>query len=122
MGGHFMLSPANLRLFLCSQPTDMRKSFDGLSGTVRQFLSQDPTSGQVFVFFNRRRDQVKALWWDDSGYALWHKRLERGTFRPGDQQGPIGTAELSMILEGIVAKGIRKLPRFHLRNRISQVR
>ena len=46
-----MLSPANLRLFLCSQPTDMRKSFDGLSGMIRQFLSQDPTSGQVFVFF-----------------------------------------------------------------------
>jgi len=121
MGRNLVLSPANLRLFLCSQPTDMRKSFDGLSGTVQQFLSQDPTSGQVFVFFNKRRDQVKALWWDESGYAIWHKRLERGSFRPGDQQGPIGTAELSMILEGIVAKGIRKLPRFRLEHRSPQV-
>ena len=95
----------------------MRKSFDGLSNLCRDHLREDPTSGQVFVFFNRRRDQVKALWWDSTGWAIWHKRLERGTFRPGDQHGPISAVELSMILEGIVAKGIRRLPRFHLENR-----
>ena len=111
-----MLMPSSVRLFVCRQPADMRKSFDGLSGLCRAHLQEDPTSGQVFVFFNRRRDQVKALWWDNTGWAIWHKRLERGTFRPGDHQGPIGTAELSMILEGIVAKGIQKLPRFHLRD------
>lgn len=72
-----MLTPANLRLFRCSHPTDMRKSFDGLSGMVRQFLSQDPASGHVFVFFNKRRDQVKVLWWDDSGYAIWHTETQR---------------------------------------------
>ena len=57
-----MLSPASsqLRLFVCGTATDMRKGFDGLSGLCRSLLSQDPTSGQVFVFFNRRRDQVKA--------------------------------------------------------------
>jgi transposase len=77
----------------------------------------NPTNGRVFVFFNRRRDQVKALWWDETGWAIWYKRLERGTFRPGEQHGSISPAELSMILEGIVAKGIRRLPRFHLENR-----
>jgi transposase len=112
-----MLMPSTVRLFVCRQSADMRKSFDGLSGLCREHLHEDPTSGQVFVFFNRRRDQVKALWWDRTGWAIWHKRLEQGTFRPGDQEGPIGTAELSMILEGIVAKGIRRLPRFHLEDR-----
>lgn len=109
-----MLMPSSLRLFVSRQPADMRKSFDGLSNLCRDPLQEDPTSGRVFVFFNRRRDQVKALWWDETGWAIWHKRLERGTFRPGDQHGPISSVELSMILEGIVAKGIRKLPRFRI--------
>lgn len=112
-----MLTTSLMRLFVCRQPADMRKSFDGLSNLCRTHLDEDPTSGQVFVFFNRRRDHVKALWWDSTGWAIWHKRLERGTFHPGDQQGPISPAELSMILEGIVAKGIRKLPRFRLEDR-----
>ena len=111
-----MLSPSNLRIFLCSQATDMRKSFDGLSCLVRQFLSQDPTSGQVFVFFNKRRDQVKALWWDDSGYAIWHKRLEAGRFHLEPHQGAISPAQLSLILEGIQVKMIRRLKRYRLPN------
>lgn len=109
-----MLSPSNLRIFLCSQPADMRKSFDGLSCTVRQYLSQDPTSGQVFVFFNKRRDQVKALWWDESGYAIWHKRLEAGRFHPDPDQGSISRAQLALILDGIQVKSIRQFKRFHL--------
>jgi len=118
--GRLMLSPSNLRLFLCSQATDMRKSFDGLSGVVRQFLSHDPTSGQVFVFFNKRRDQVKALWWDDSGYAIWHKRLEAGSFHPCSLQGQISHAELVMILEGIQVKELRKYKRFNLAEKCSE--
>lgn len=109
-----VMLPSSVRLFVSRAPADMRKSFDGLSGLCRDHLETDPTDGRIFVFFNRRRDQVKALWWDSTGWAIWHKRLERGTFRPGDQHGPIGMAELAMILEGIVAKGIRRLPRFHL--------
>lgn len=92
----------------------MRRSFDGLSCTVRQFLSQDPTSGQVFVFFNKRRDQVKALWWDESGYAIWHKRLEAGAFHLDPEQGPISHAQLGLILEGIQVKTVRKFKRFRL--------
>ncbi len=115
-----MLMPSSLRLFVCRQPADMRKSFDGLSNLCREHLKEDPTNGRVFVFFNRRRDHVKALWWDETGWAIWHKRLERGTFRPGEQHGSISPVELSMILEGIVAKGIRKLPRFHLESRLPE--
>jgi len=109
-----MLSPSNLRIFVSSQPADMRKSFDGLSCLCREFLGQDPTSGQVFVFFNRRRDQVKALWWDATGYAIWYKRLEAGCFHPGPRQGVISQVELSLILEGIEIKQARRFKRFHL--------
>ena len=109
-----MLSPSNLRIFVSRVPADMRRSFDGLSGMCRQFLGQDPTSGQVFVFFNKRRDQVKALWWDVSGYAIWHKRLEAGCFHPGDRQGLISHAELAMILDGIEIKSVHKYRRFRL--------
>jgi transposase len=114
-----MLSPANLRVFVCSQPADMRKSFDGLSCLCREFLGQDPTSGQVFVFFNRRRDQVKALWWDTTGYAIWYKRLEAGCFHPGPHQGVISQVELSLILEGIEIKDARRFKRFQLRESIA---
>lgn len=110
-----MLSPANLRIFVCSEPADMRKSFDGLSGLCREFLGQDPSSGQVFVFFNRRRDQVKALWWDICGFAIWYKRLEAGRFHFGTHQGAISQAELAMILEGIEIKDARRFKRFRLR-------
>ena len=113
-----MLSPSNLRIFVCHQPADMRKSFDGLSCLCREFLGQDPTSGQVFVFFNRRRDQVKALWWDTTGYAIWYKRLEAGCFHPNSHQGVISQVELSLILEGIEIKQARRLRRFHLRESI----
>ena len=111
-----MLSPSFLRVFVSREAADMRKSFDGLSGMCRSFLGEDPTSGQVFVFFNRRRDQVKALWWDVSGYAIWHKRLETGRFYPGDRQGPITSVELAMVLEGIEVKGTRRYRRFRLKD------
>ena len=114
-----MLSPSNLRIFVSSQPADMRKSFDGLSCLCREFLGQDPTNGQVFVFFNRRRDQVKALWWDVTGYAIWYKRLEAGCFHPGSRQGVISQVELSLILEGIEIKNARRFKRFRLRENIA---
>jgi transposase len=114
-----MLSPSNLRIFVCSQPADMRKSFDGLSCLCREFLGQDPTSGQVFVFFNRRRDQIKALWWDTTGFAIWYKRLEAGRFHFGASQGLISPLELSMILEGIEIKNVRKYRRFQLRDNVA---
>jgi hypothetical protein len=104
--------PAAVRVFLCRKPTDMRKSFDGLQGMVREFLGQDPLSGHLFLFFNRRRDRVKLLWWDRDGLAIWYKRLEAGTFQElrsdsctGQSSGEAGvelsTTELALLLTGI---------------------
>ena len=69
-----------VRVWLYSEPTDMRKSFDGLSGLVKHQLKEDPLSGQWFVFINRRKTQMKILYFDRSGYCIWSKRLVQGQF------------------------------------------
>ena len=68
------------RYYYYREATDMRKSFDGLSGLIRTGLNRDPLSGDVFVFINRRRTHIKLLVWDRNGFVLFYKRLERGTF------------------------------------------
>jgi transposase len=68
--------PAAVRVFLCTQPTDMRKSFDGLLGMAREYLGQDPLSGHLFLFLNRRRDRVKILFWERDGLVIWYKNQE----------------------------------------------
>lgn len=101
------------RIFLRRQPTDMRKSFDGLSGIVRSELGRDPLAGDLFVFVNRRRDFVKALYWDRDGLALWSKRLERGRFAPRpDGPAEIGREELVLLLEGVRARVVSRSPRW----------
>jgi hypothetical protein len=67
---------ANLRIFLHARPTDMRKSFDGLCGLVRNVLQADPLDGSLFLFVNRRGDRLKMLWWDRDGLALFYKKFE----------------------------------------------
>lgn len=92
------------RIFICTERIDMRKSFDGLIGVVRNRLECDPLAGDWFVFLNRNGDRVKILYWDGDGFAIWYKRLERGTFRIPAGNGISMTmtrAELTMILEGI---------------------
>jgi transposase len=110
--------PASVRVFLAAEPMDLRKSFDGLAAATRDTLKQDPLSGHLFVFLNRRSDRVKILLWDRNGYWLMTKRLERGRFRTpvGDGQIEIEAAELALMLEGIDLAGARRRPRWIPKN------
>ncbi|MCX7429686.1 MAG: IS66 family insertion sequence element accessory protein TnpB [Planctomycetia bacterium] len=74
-------------IYLHSGATDMRKSFDGLSGIIRGTFGGDPADGSLFLFVNKRRDRIKALWWDGDGFVLWYKRLEQGTFETVPARG-----------------------------------
>jgi transposase len=109
--------PSALRIFLAVEPADMRKGFDGLTQLVRERIAEEPLSGHLFVFRNRRRDRVKILYWDRDGLALWYKRLEKGTFRFPEAKGgrvEVTPAEMAAILEGIDLSRARRLPRFAL--------
>ena len=99
------------RIYLYSDPCDMRKSFDSLCGIIRTELRADPLSGSLFVFCNRRRNMVKLLYWDSDGFAIWYKRLEKGTFSLPVIHGAGGIIErrqLYMLLEGVVPEQIEK--------------
>jgi transposase len=108
-----MPSPA-VRVFVASVAVDLRRSFDSLAACTEQLLHQDPLSGHLFVFRNRQGDRVKILYWDRTGYCLWYKRLEKGTFRlPSGCDGvEISAAELVLLLEGIDLAGARQRLRF----------
>jgi transposase len=96
--------PATVRVFVAVPPADLRKGYDGLSRLAREAIQQDPLSGHLFVFANRRRDRIKILYWDRDGYALWYKRLERGVFRfpqPTANHIEVSAAEMAAILAGI---------------------
>lgn len=93
----------------------MRKGFDGLSGLVRQGLTKDPLSGDVFIFFNKRRSQVKLLLWEKDGFSVYYKRLEHGTYElPTSPSAELRSDELMLILQGISLKSVRRRKRFDL--------
>lgn len=103
------------RYFLYGGVTDMRKSFDGLSGMVRSEMQGDLLSGDAFIFINRRRNMMKLLVWDRTGFVIYYKRLEKGTFELPQSTGnqlQIDWADLVMILEGVRLKSIRRRPRY----------
>lgn len=108
----------NTRIFVYTESTDMRKSFNGLSGIVKEHFHVDLFSGHLFVFFNRRRDYVKILAWDKDGLALWSKRLEVGTFEEmvSSEQGSfeIDSAKLVMMLRGIQIEGTPRRRRYSI--------
>lgn len=96
-----MLSlPPAVRIFVARGPTDLRRSFDRLAAMVETVLRQDPFSGHVFCFFNRRRDRVKLLVWERGGFWLLYKRLEEGTFAPVER-AEMSPRDLYLLLEGI---------------------
>lgn len=108
----FTLSSIN-RFHLYSQPTDMRKSFDGLSGIIQDALGSNPCSGDVFVFINRRRDKVKLLHWQGISFMLYYKRLEEGTFEVPNYDPQVGSITLNytqmvMLVDGLTIKNIHK--------------
>jgi transposase len=116
--------PPAVRLFVATQPTDMRKQFDGLANAARHVLERDPMSGHLFIFFNRRRTMVKGLYWDRTGYCLWSKRLARGTFRlpawNGQAVVEMEAAELGLILQGLELRGAAKRTRWTAAHRESK--
>ncbi|HIC35618.1 MAG TPA: IS66 family insertion sequence element accessory protein TnpB [Gammaproteobacteria bacterium] len=113
-----MLSFApNLRIYLHTRPTDMRNSFDGLCGLVRNVFEADPTDGSLFLFINRRRDRIKILWWDRDGFALFYKRLEAGTFEmlrttEGSAVLQIDATQLAMLLGGVTLESAHRRKRY----------
>lgn len=101
-----LILPSSVKVFLCTQPTDMRCSFNKLSMLAEHVMHQDPLTGHLFVFFNKGGDKCKILWWDRTGFAIWYKRLEEGTFErvPSPDHATaleIDMAKLTWILEGI---------------------
>lgn len=101
------------RIFLYRQACDLRRSFDRLAVLVRDELREDPLSGDLYMFINRRRTMLKALYWDSDGYALWQKRLERGRFpMPEGEQSRLERVELMHVLEGVKVSGLKRLPRY----------
>lgn len=103
-----------VRIFVCREPVDMRKSFDGLSGAVIDVVDQDPQSGHLFLFFNKRRSMMKALVWESSGYWVLSKRLDGGRFQVFDRAcGSVNSfeltsSELALLVDGIDLRGAKR--------------
>ena len=105
------------RYYLYQDPADMRKGFDGLSGLVRNELGQNPLSGDVFVFINKGRNRMKLLVWEEGGFVLYYKRLERGRFElpkmeTADRSAVISWQKLMLIVKGIDLQSVRRRKRF----------
>lgn len=113
-----LMLPSSVRIHLASQPIDLRKGFYKLAAVARRVVKKDPLSGHIFVFMNRRRNRVKCLWWDRTGWAVFYKKLERGTFalptEPllGQSHIEVDAGELALILEGIDLRGANRRRRW----------
>jgi transposase len=103
--------PPSVRIYFALDPVDLRKGFDGLGNVARSLLDEDPMSGHLFVFITRRGNRAKILFWDRTGWVIYYKRIERGTFRVPKRRGlgevkvEVEAAELMLILEGIELAG-----------------
>jgi len=114
------LSP-QIRVFLYRLPTDMRKSFNGLVALTESALKQDPLSGSLFVFVNRRRDRIKILYWGQTGFCIWYQQLQKGTYQLPAEDAieeletiEVTRSQLSLILDGIDLSSARQRMRFQL--------
>lgn len=116
-----MFSLGAARYYLYREPTDMRKSFDGLCGLVTTRLKQNPMSGDVYLFVNKPRNRIKLLRWETGGFVLFYKRLEKGTFELplGEKSGECNNldyGELAMLITGISMRNTKKRRRFLQQN------
>jgi transposase len=106
-----------VEIYLCAEATDMRRGFDGLMRMAAEHLARDVLAGGLYVFVNRRRDRLKLLYWDSDGLAIWHKRLEAGTFQlpPIDERTKcvlLNGMQLGLILGGIDLASVRQRKRY----------
>ncbi len=113
-----MIAPSNTRIFICTDATDMRKSFSSLCGVIRKAMHLEPFSGSLFVFKNKNADRIKIVFWDGDGFVMWYKVLAKGSFRFPDLQNlssagvEIDATMLRLILDGIDLSSIRRQRRF----------
>ncbi len=112
-----MTDLTNLRIFVCTTPIKMNLSFDGLMGMAQETFDQDPLSGHLFLFLNRRRDRIKILFWDIDGFCIWYKRLEVGAFQlpvatEGEQGIELNCSQLNRLLGGLDLTSGRRRRRY----------
>lgn len=105
--------PTGTNIYLCTQPVDFRKGFDGLTGVVTAALGHNVTDGSLFLFVNRKQDRIKALWWETGGLTLWYRRLEQGTVELPKADGDrshvtIDSVELAMWIAGVPLKSAKQ--------------
>lgn len=98
--------PTHVPIYFYAQPVDLRKSFDGLCGIVETAFARKVLDGHLFLFVNKRRDMIKALWWESGGLVIWYKRLEEGTLElpivaEGQTHVTIDATELAMLISGV---------------------
>jgi len=111
--------PSSVRIFVAAEAVDLRRGFDGLAALTRSVINRDPMCGHLFVFLNRRRDRVKILLWDRTGFLCLYKRLEAGTFAlpaapdAGGRHVEIDSGDLALMLEGVDLRGARRRPRWY---------
>ena len=110
--------PPSVRIYVAAEPVDLRRGFYGLAAATRHILRQDPLCGHLFCFINRRRNRMKILIWQASGFLLLYKRLERGCFHfpfepaLGQRQIEMDATDLALMMEGIDLRGARRRPRW----------
>lgn len=114
---------ASTRVFLCSEAINMKYSFDCLAGLVKSHFGMNPACGHLFVFFSRRRDRLKLLFWDSEGFVLYYKRLDRGTFSWLDdldlsEGGEMDASDFAVILSGVNPPHVRASKKEERRNNV----
>jgi len=108
---------SDVRIFVCLTPIRMQFSFDTLMGVAQETFNQDPLSGHLFLFFNRKRDRIKILFWDVDGFCIWYKRLEVGAFQlpmatEGDHGIELNSRQLTQLLDGLDLRNGRRRRRY----------